>query len=342
MNIVHIVPTGAWSGSEKIAFSFVNYLSGLQGFNSYIAVRTNNIFDISFYKEKLNDAVKIIDIPSSLTGAKAIADHIHKYCESEGNRINIAHGHLGLGCRISACLSEDVYRIGHMHIRFFTPQFKDLDAVVAVSEWQLKDVPNWYKGDVYLVPNFIESFESLNKEELITFKRKCYIKENDFIFGVISRLHIEKGVDLAIEAFKLIDIENMKLVIVGDGIHAKYFKEMAQDDPRIIFTGFISNASNYMKHLDCLVSPSRADSFGLSVLEGLYSRIPVISTSTLGSVDIMKCDPLLCNMDDIKELSEKMVKVYKGQKNTCEFENYTMINSCTKMVSIYSDVLETC
>lgn len=340
MNIVHIVPTGAWSGSEKIAFSFVNYLSRLQGINSYIALRSNNTFDFSFYKEKLDDDVKIIDIPKSLTGAKAIADYIYGYCKDEGDIVNIVHGHLGLGCRVSACFNENVYRIGHMHIRFFTPQFKNLDAVVAVSDWQLNDVPQWYMGDVYLVPNFIHSLETLTSNELIAFRRKCYIKEDDFVFGVISRLHIEKGVDLAIEAFRSIPLKDVKLVIIGDGIHAQYFKKLAQGDPRIIFTGFISNASNYMRYLNCLVSPSRADSFGLSVLEGLYSDIPVISTSTMGSIDIMKGDPLICGMDDERAIAEKMIDAYNGQKNTCEYKKYNMLSSCKEMTSIYSSVLE--
>lgn len=340
MNIVHIVPTGAWSGSEKIAFSFANYLSRLQGVNSYIALRTNKVFDFSFYEEKLDEGIKIIDIPASLTGAKAISEYISKYCRDEGDMIDIAHGHLGLGCRVSACFSEDVYRIGHMHIRFFTSQFKGLDAVVAVSEWQLNDVPQWYTGDVYLVPNFIDGLQDLNANELMAFKRRCYIHESDFVFGVISRLHFEKGVDLAIDAFKLIDIQNTKLVIIGDGIHAKHFKKLSQEEARIIFTGFISNASNYMKHLSCLISPSRADSFGLSVLEGLYSGVPVISTSTMGSIDIMNGDPLLCEIDNVEALAEKMVDAYKGQKNTCEYKKYNMLSSCKKMTSIYSSVLE--
>jgi|26BtaG_2_1085354.scaffolds.fasta_scaffold00728_4 glycosyltransferase involved in cell wall biosynthesis len=340
MNIVHIVPTGAWSGSEKIAFNFSNYLSDLKGVNSYIAIRTNNIFDIQFYKINLSERVKIIDIPKTLKGAKAIADYIEEFCKRNGDIIDIAHGHLGLGCRISACFNKSVYRIGHMHIRFFTPQFKNLDAVVAVSEWQLKDVPLWYEGDTYLVPNFIDELQDLTANELLAFKRRCYIKETDFVFGVISRLHLEKGVDLAIDAFKSIDIADIKLIIVGDGINSKYFKELAYEDSRIIFTGFISNASNYMQYLNCLVSPSRADSFGLSVLEGLYSEIPVVSTSTMGSMDIMKDDPLLCRMDDAKALAEKMMQAYNGQKNTCDYKQYNMVNSCKKMISIYASALE--
>jgi len=71
--------------------------------------------------------------------------------------------------------------------------------------------------------------------------RKWGVEPNRYVLYV-SRLEPENNAHLVIEAFKRVRTKH-KLLIVGDAPYAEGYiadlKERAQDDPRIIFTGFV-------------------------------------------------------------------------------------------------------
>ncbi len=322
LKVVHIIPTGGWAGSERIAFSLAREQAS-DGIDVSIAVKCNKSYTSAFYKEQAGSNVKIIDIPGRYEGAQAIADFINKVNAVESDRaFDVVHGHLGLGCRAAGCFKSNAYRLGHMHVRFLTSQHGNLDGVVAVSEWQLRDVPSWFSGDVVLVPNFLDHVPNISSQKRKAFMRKHYLKDEGFIFGVICRMHIEKGVDLVIDAFNDLQLPFAKLVILGEGPYEEFFKQLAGNNPNIIFAGFVKNAAEYMRIFDCTISPSRADSFGMSVLESLSCGVPVVSSSTFGAMDIMKGDPLIFKIDDLFDLKLKMRAAYDGVVNNSDFSRY--------------------
>lgn len=71
--------------------------------------------------------------------------------------------------------------------------------------------------------------------------REFGVEPEDY-FLYVSRLEPENNAAMVIEAFRKIETEK-KLVIVGDAPYANEYKErlreLAADDPRIIFTGFV-------------------------------------------------------------------------------------------------------
>ena len=321
LKILHIALTGGWAGSERIAFALANNQAQNNESEVYIAVRTNHSYAKHFYQDQAGPNVHIIEVPTQYKGAEAIAEFLRNQLCSN-SEFDIVHGHLGIGCRVAAYFGSYSYTLGHLHVRFMTTQHQNLDGVVAVSEWQIKDIPSWYKGDVVLVPNFLTSIPELHQNKKLAFKRKFYTEKDEFLFGIVSRLHIEKGIDLAIDAFNDLNLPKAKLIIIGEGTYLSYFKNLASNNPNIIFAGFLKNASEYMRLFDCMISPSRADSFGMSVLESLFCNVPIISSSTYGAIDILKNDPLLFTMDDKTDLKEKMTLAYNGMRNTTDFSRY--------------------
>ena len=89
-----------------------------------------------------------------------------------------------------------------------------------------------------------------------------------------ARLVEEKGVHFLIEAFRRIETD-MQLVIAGDAAHAEKYKAalrfLAGDDPRIIFTGFLTGEplaelfSN--AYIFCL--PSTIEGLPVALLEAM-------------------------------------------------------------------------
>ena len=225
LKILHIALTGGWAGSERIAFALANNQIKNNESEVYIAVRTNHSYTKDFYQDQSDQGVHIIEVPPQFKGAEAIAELLRgQLCLN--SEFDIVHGHLGIGCRVAAYFGNYSYTLGHLHVRFMTTQHQNLDGVVAVSEWQIKDIPPWYKGDIVLVPNFLTSIPELSQNKKLAFKRKFYIEKDEFLFGIISRMHIEKGIDLAIDAFNDLNLPNAKLIIIGEGTYLSYFKNL--------------------------------------------------------------------------------------------------------------------
>jgi len=337
MNIVHIVPTAGWAGSEKIAFSFAIH----QAFNHKVAVvvKTGPGFSARFYRDKLPANVNLIVINPSLKTQQEINRFVKASLEFVPD---IIHAHLSLGCRIAKSMkSPDNVIIGHMHIRFFALQFKEMDAVVAVSPWQLDDVPAWYQGKKRLVCNFISNNWQKTVVDLFRFRKRFYIEKSDYIIGTVSRLHIEKGIDTLIKAFIKSDLKNAKLVIVGDGPDAEKLRVMASGQDNIIFTGFLDDAAQFMAAFDLYVSTSRADSFGLSVLEAISQDVPVLASATYGSKDIFGDSAQLFEIDDCRALAEKL-KDARNQKlrNNVFIDAFDEKSSNAELISFYKEILE--
>lgn len=98
-----------------------------------------------------------------------------------------------------------------------------------------------------------------------------------------GRLHRWKRVDLAIEAMRHVRAP-VELVISGAGEDAERFRKLAADDPRIRFTGWISDddlIGYYENALAVLFVPRRED-MGLITFEAFHSAKPVITATDAG------------------------------------------------------------
>jgi len=328
MNILHIIVSGSWAGTENITFSYLNGLS--KNHNVAVVVKENGKFSKKFYQEKLSQNVQLITL-------KDISDltSINKKINKELAFVpDIIHAHLSLGCRIARTMKKaSNIIIAHMHMRFYAIQFSEFDALVAVSSWQLKDIPRWYEGYSKVIPNFNQELKSVSFDQLERFKRRIYFEEDEYIIGTVCRLHIEKGIDTLINAFIKANIPKSKLVIIGDGIHLNYFKKLALGHNNIYFIGFLDDAYKYMKVFNLYISPSRADSFGLSTLEAIEQGIPVLASDTFGSKDILKgYEEFLFKIANEHELCIKILNMYNNKKLSKKHIDISLYNSTRSLM----------
>lgn len=108
------------------------------------------------------------------------------------------------------------------------------------------------------------------------------LSEGDYLL-FLGRLVPEKRPELLIEAFKGLDTDK-KLVIAGGGSDTSDFEshlhELAVDDPRIVFTGFVSGEPLEELYSNCFayVLPSDVEGMPMSLLEAMaYGRCCVTS-----------------------------------------------------------------
>ncbi|CUI67786.1 glycosyltransferase family 4 protein [Cognatishimia activa] len=104
-------------------------------------------------------------------------------------------------------------------------------------------------------------------------------------FGLLGRLHQQKGFDLAIAAFRQLSDPNLRLKIFGIGEDQKLLRRMAKGDSRISFEGFSANPSQAMQSIDALLVPSRWEAYGLVAQEALAAGRPVLVAPVDGLTD---------------------------------------------------------
>jgi glycosyltransferase involved in cell wall biosynthesis len=114
------------------------------------------------------------------------------------------------------------------------------------------------------------------------YARGHYCAEQKY-FLLPGRLHRWKRIDLALRAMQYLGRE-VELVISGTGEDEAYFRDLAGQDERIRFTGFVSDQELldlYANALAVLFVPKEED-FGYITIEAMLSRKPIIVCTDSG------------------------------------------------------------
>ncbi|MCL2156514.1 MAG: glycosyltransferase [Methanobrevibacter sp.] len=106
-----------------------------------------------------------------------------------------------------------------------------------------------------------------------------FIKNDIFTIGTVSVLESRKRIDILIEAFLEANIENSQLLIGGSGGMKTKLKELANNDSRIKFLGFIPDEKmvDFYNSLDVFVFPTILEGYGLPIVEAMACGKPVIT-----------------------------------------------------------------
>lgn len=155
----------------------------------------------------------------------------------------------------------------------------------------------------------------MSKEEIIYFKRKNGINENERIVFFAGRIEAEKGIKEAILGFKKANLKNTKLVIAGGtfyglNIMSTYEKEIKnivdELSTQVIMLGYVSyeEMPKWYQCSDVGLFPSIWDEpAGLTCIEARSSGLPVITTISGGIPEYIKSD-----FGVLLPVDEKLVK----------------------------------
>lgn len=156
---------------------------------------------------------------------------------------------------------------------------KYADEIIVLSKGVQKYFKTTYDRDTYFIPNGINK----PKEQEACIIKKKYGLENGNYILFLARIVPEKGLHYLIEAFKNLNTDK-KLVIAGGASHTnKYLNkviEMASDDNRIIFTGFVQDQELEELFSNCYIYclPSDIEGMPISLLEAMsYGKTCLVS-----------------------------------------------------------------
>ncbi len=143
------------------------------------------------------------------------------------------------------------------------------------------------KRPIEIVPTGItlEKFlKDADNNQISAIKNELHINQNDFVILFLGRVAKEKSIDVLISQMPdiLNKISNAKLLIVGDGPYVNVLKNLADElkvSNSIIFSGQVAweNINLYYKLADVFVTASTSETQGLTYIEAMASKIPVIA-----------------------------------------------------------------
>jgi len=166
---------------------------------------------------------------------------------------------------------------------------------------------------------------------LINQKAKEYKPQIDekYILS-LGRVTPNKNLSFLLESYKYARDKlnlDLPLVIVGDGHDMSNIKikiESLELKPYVKLEGLVKNPYPWILNASLLTSTSKAEGFGMVLLEALASHTKIISTKSKGGVKDIMVGELEEYMVDfsIEKFAKKMVEIL-NKKNSFDFECYT-------------------
>lgn len=157
-------------------------------------------------------------------------------------------------------------------------------------------IPNGVSNHIERKPQIIKNKIGLDKDEYILF---------------LGRLVPEKGIKYLIEAFKQVDTEK-KLVIAGGSSDTSEFenemKEIAKEDKRILFTGFVQGQELEELYSNAYVYalPSDLEGMPLSLLEAMSYGNCCLVSDIPECAEVVEDKALIFKKADVKDLQSKL------------------------------------
>lgn len=154
-------------------------------------------------------------------------------------------------------------------------------------------------------------------------RQKLNLTDDDFVFGNLGRLVINKDQTSLIHAFSIIKpyCPKAKLILIGSGELESQLKQQVKSYnlmDSVIFTGFLSGGFRYMRAFDCFVLSSIQEAFGRVLLEAMIAKLPIIATRVHGIPEVVDNAGLLVEPKDPINLATSMQSIYEASDDRRE------------------------
>ncbi len=222
------------------------------------------------------------------------------------------------------------------------------DCVTAVSENLKSDTRSLFeiKKDIKVIPNFIDIDKYIDKP--IPCEASLLVEKNEKIITHISNFRPLKRIMDILYVFERVAKEiPAKLMMVGEGPEKKkaqsYIKKKGLSD-KVMFLGKSNEIDKILCHSDLFILPSEKESFGLSALEAMVNRVPVISTNIGGLPEVNKdgFSGFLHDLGDIDGMTQSALGLLKNPEKLKRFKQQAFENAIQfdlkKIVISYEDV----
>lgn len=301
MKILHIITDTNIGGAGRLLLAVLNNIN-------------KERFDISVAVPKNSALIPLIE----KTGTKVIATERGRDKSFEPAAVrelirliktekpDIVHTHASLSGRIAAKKCRVKIRIMTRHCAFGNKKsaerfpikqlrgaYSDLLTThyVATAEIAKKQLvaAGCNEKKITVIQNGAEKMRDATESEKAALRAALDIPEKAFVVGISARLEEYKGHKYLIDAMSKIKVNNIYLIVVGDGSRRDELQRYAAEkgvSNRVIFAGFQPDMALYYSIFDVGVNASYgAETTPLAITEAMSLGVPSIVTNSGGNAD---------------------------------------------------------
>lgn len=262
-------------------------------------------------------------------------------------RLDVLHVHYAIPHASVAYLAQQILKSRKIKLPYITtlhgtditlvgqdPSFEPViffslnnsNAITSVSESLRKDTLKTFKiaNDVKVIPNFIKIEDYENNS--MACSRKNFAANNEKILIHISNFRKVKRVEDVLRVFNIVRKElPCKLILVGDGPERPAIDKLCRELDTcndIISVGKIANPKEILAIADVFILPSETESFGLSALEAMAMKMPVISSNTGGipELNIHGKTGYMSKVGDYEDMAKNTIALLSDDKKYQQFK----------------------
>ncbi|MBI2656564.1 glycosyltransferase family 4 protein [Candidatus Woesearchaeota archaeon] len=223
------------------------------------------------------------------------------------------------------------------------------DKVIAVSNFTKNKIMAHYavaSEKISVVHNAVDFSHHYYDEDF-------EIKKTDKVVLFLGRVTLQKGPDYFVHAAKKVleHEKNVKFIIAGSGDMEPSVIEKAAElgiADKVLFAGFLNedDVERAYKMADVYVMPSVSEPFGITALEAMKSKTPIIVSKQSGVSEVIRhC--LKVDFWDINEISSKIISLlrYKPLHETLkdnaylEVKKFSWDNPAEKCIEVYNELI---
>lgn len=295
-----------------IASYVYNLKKKLESFDITVYVVTYGKYDTSL----ADPAVFGTYVTSTLRGVTFLATGTQKACKIVKEKsIDLLHAHylvppglVGVFTKklhrcplIVTCHGSDIFVFSQGWKKILSKiVIKEADCIVCNSEATLQAVTTLEQSPAVYIPSGVD----INRFSPGDVPREA--------ITYVGALHPVKGVDTFLRAMHDID---EKVWIVGDGPQRAYLEELASTlHIDCTFWGFRTDIPDIMNRSKMVVLPSKNEGFGLTLLEAMACKTPVIGRNTGGIPELIKDGKNGLLFETEQELHECIVSLLENKR----------------------------
>ncbi len=163
--------------------------------------------------------------------------------------------------------------------------------IISTSHAMAKELAKYTKKTVDVIP-FGVDFSLFKTKEFIPLSKKDKI-----VLGCFKKTEPIYATDVLINAVQLVKNtfpeKTIELWIVGDGKKLNEYKQLSKSlglEKNILFLGWKNpnDVPSILSQIDISVYLSRSESFGVSLIESMACKIPVVASKAQGFLEVME------------------------------------------------------
>ncbi len=263
-------------------------------------------------------------------------------------KIDLLHVHYAIPHSVSAFLAKQILRNENYHLPVITtlhgtdinlvgkdPSIHPVvefvlnqsDALTAVSQSLMNNTFNHFKVDkeINVIPNFIDTDLFDFSDNKINKYRRRFASIDQSIVIHISNFRKVKRVEDTIKVFsKISKSVNAVMLMVGDGPERQRMEDLSRSFnlSNIVFLGKARSVELLLSISDLFLLTSESESFGLSALEAMAAKTPVVSSNVGGipEINIHNKTGFLCDVGDIEGMSHQAIKILSNKSTLNQFK----------------------